>query len=366
MLTYNNLLSEIRSLMQERNIVSIVEQEEDAGTKDVRLAKQSLEELLGAMTIDIKKWGSRPENPEDAAQERKIIQSYVGSASKGGTPDQILASLQASFEGLEEEGACDPQTAGNCNMGKLVSQIQLLNTMSRILTNFGSSEAGFIMEALLSAMFPGGKVVPVGSGTIADFFVKVGETDAGYSLKTIDEKRSVEGSVTELVKSITPEAPMIYYIFAKSKSSVKEVTDKITVWKFEINYNNVSAVINKPQEVIDEIRASGNSQQEMDALRAKFRGFTVSPGKYKKLAGGNPVAVLTLDPRKLLAKAECELQDIKQQLIDIQTSYKKLVYDMNQYLATMSNTAASSVKGTTDEFSKVVAQNVQGDETCES
>ena len=153
MLTYNNLLNEIKNVLVENKILT---EKEDAV---VAAAKKSLEEMLGSMTIDIQKWGTRPDDDDEAAQERQIIREYVASVASGGDPDQILKSLESSFEALEEEGACDPQTAGNCNMGKLVSQIQLLNTMSRILTNFGSSEAGFIMEAFLSTMFPGGQVV---------------------------------------------------------------------------------------------------------------------------------------------------------------------------------------------------------------
>lgn len=376
MLTYDNLLGEIRHLMSEKGILDLQEKKSptsDGSSKQAASAIKSLEEMLGAMTIDIKKWGTRPEGDEEADQERQIIQNYVQSIG-GNDPDSILQNLAASFGSLEE-GKCEPQKAGNCNLGRLVSQIQLLNTMSRVLTNFGASEAGFIMEAFLSAMFPGGQVVPVGSDTIADFKVKSGSSEANYSLKTIDNATGVTGSVTELVKSITPESPMVYYIFAKAKGSAKGVTDRIDVWKFEINYDNIAQVIAKNnksaqkrvQKAIDQIRATEDQDtQAIGALKSALKGFNIGVKKYQKLAGGSPVATLVLDPTKLYSMAECELASVKEQLIDIQKSYASLVFQMNKYFATMSVIAADDARTASSTFNDVVERNVQGDKTCDT
>ena len=144
MLTYDNLLREIRHLMSTKGLVALREEQapdKNGASKKADTAIKSLEEMLGSMTIDIKKWGTRPEGDEEADQERQIIQNYVQSIG-GSDPDSILQNLAVSFGNLEE-GKCEPQKAGNCNLGRLISQIQLLNTMSRVLTNFGASEAGF-------------------------------------------------------------------------------------------------------------------------------------------------------------------------------------------------------------------------------
>ena len=361
MLDYTTLLREIKSVMNNKGIVSITE--EAGSAKDTEQAMKSLEEMLGSMTIDIKRWGTRHEAKEEEAQERKIIQGYV-QAVGGSSPDNILQNLAASFEDLEE-GECAPKESGNCNLGKLVSQIQLLNTMSRVLTNFGASEAGFIMEAFLSAMFPGGQMVPVGSGTIADFEIRTGDENVNYSLKTIDEKAAVTGSTTELIGSIRPGAAMIYYIFAKSKSPAKGVTASISVWKFEINYDTIAQVIGVDQALVDQIRkAYSEDPQAVHGMKKKAGKFSISVANYKKEAGGAPVATLVLDPKKLYAKAECELAGVKQQLIEIQKNYKNLVFQMSKYFATMSNTSASKARSASALFSKVVDENVQGDETC--
>ena len=224
-------------------------------------------------------------------------------------------------------------------------------------------------------MFPGGQVVPVGSDTIADFKVKSGDSDANYSLKTIGSEKGVTGSVTELVKSITPDSPMIYYIFAKSKGKAKGVTDKIDVWKFEINYDNIAQVIakdnkaaqRKVQKAIDQIRSTDDQDtRSIDALKSSLGTFNIGYAKYKKLAGGSPITTLMLDPAKLYSMAECELASVKQQLIDIQKSYASLVFQMNKYFATMSAESAESARDASSLFNDVVVRNVQGDKTCDT
>ena len=341
----------------------ITEEEDPA----IAAAQQSLEDLLGAMTIDSKKWGTIPGDEENIAQERKIIQEYVKSVG-GNDPDAILRNLETSFEELDAGEACLPSEEGKCNLGVLVSQIQLLNTMSRVLSNFEPGPAGYIMESLLSAIFPNAEVVKVGSGTIADF--AIGPTN--YSLKTQAETEPVKGSVTDLVISITPESPMTYYVFAKTKAS-KETTDKLTVYKFTITYDNISEISGIKQEVVDDIRNSlaDLEGEERDKKIRHFsykynKKFSINKTKYKQAAGGAPVATLVLHPVKLLKKAQCELQSIKDQLISIQQGFQGLVMSMNQYLATMSNEAAQQTKEATAAFNSEVQTNIRGDETCDA
>tara|TARA_R110002020_G_scaffold66563_19_gene175014 strand:- start:700 stop:1785 length:1086 start_codon:yes stop_codon:yes gene_type:complete len=360
MFNYESLLSEIRRVMSDADYVTLDEEQQDDTEKAIEKAKQSLEDMLGAMAIDIKKWGTRPEKAEDASQERKIVAEYIKSLQTDGTPDGILRSLENSFQNLEEGQVCDPVEAGNCNLGVLLSQIQLLNTMSRVLTNFGASEAGFIMEALLSAMFPGGQVVPVGTGTIADFQVKAEKGETGYSLKTISEKKSVDGSIVELVKSLQ-SGPMTYYIFAKKKAS-KSATDMITVYRFTIDLNNVADWIKLDNDQIREIMLA-ETGPELKELKGKYGRFRINKTEYQPKS--DQVAVLVLDPRKLLKKAECELASVKDQLISIQKAFKGLVFSMNKYFASMSNSAAIAARNSSDAFGKIVAANVQGDATCE-
>ena len=64
-------------MLENNNIISVISnpinEEEDP---TISAAQESLEDLLGAMTIDSKKWGTVPDNDSGIAQERKIIQEY--------------------------------------------------------------------------------------------------------------------------------------------------------------------------------------------------------------------------------------------------------------------------------------------------
>ena len=327
------------------------EQEE---VKAAQQAQADLEKMLGAMTINIRKWGTYSKDKEAISEERQIIQNYVSMVG-GSSPDEILRNLASSFSSLEQ-GQCDPQTAGNCNLGKLVSQIQLLNTMSTILNDFGGSEAGFIMEAFLSAVFPGGELVPIGKGTIADFFIHGKDGRADYSLKTTDKKAKIGGSVTSLVKSIK-DKPMIYYVFAKEKGT-EGGTASVTVYKFEINLDNVGKILGlRPKEVQELVQS-----EETGYLKRKYGKFSLDSYTYQRLS--EKVAVLTLDPVKLHQAAECELASIKQQMLDIQSSYKSLAYDMSKYFSTMSSQSATQTKNASEKFYNVVTENVKGDDSC--
>ena len=80
MLTYDSLLGEIKNLMSEKGLLTLQEEEvpgKNGASKKASSAIKSLEEMLGAMSIDIKKWGTRPEGDAEADQERQIIQNYV-------------------------------------------------------------------------------------------------------------------------------------------------------------------------------------------------------------------------------------------------------------------------------------------------
>ena len=354
-MNYKELLKEIRSLMDDKELLkhtkTIKEQKEP---DPIQQAQADLEKMLGAMTINIKKWGTYSKDKEAISEERQIIQNYVSMVG-GSTPDEILKNLASSFTSLEE-GQCEPQTAGNCNLGRLVSQIQLLNTMSTILNDFGGSEAGFIMEAFLSAVFPGGEMVPIGKGTIADFFIHGEGGRVDYSLKTTDKKAKIGGSVTSLVKSIK-DKPMIYYVFAKEKGS-QGSTASVTVYKFEINLDNVGKILYLTPKEVQELVQS----EDTGFLKRTYGRFSLDASTYQGFS--DTVAVLTLDPVKLHQAAECELASIKQQMLDIQSSYKSLAYEMSKYFSTMSSQSATQTKSASAKFYNVVTENVKGDESC--
>jgi len=328
----------------------VSEQEEGEIQKDI-----AIEDILGALSIDIKNWGTRNKNSADDAMDRKILQSYVQAlGAKSQNPDDILRALEGNFNELSQ--APPDQREGRCNLAKVVSSIQLLNTLSRILNQFEPRAAGFINEAFLAALFPGGTIVAAeDSEGIEDFKVQGPTGDIHYSLKTKAAGKEFDGSVIDLIKTVSQSDTnsVIYYIFGKMKGG--KGISAIIVHKFVIDEGNLIDIIG--EEKFD--KAIDLLQQDKNKGGGKFY---VPKGKYFKEE--NHVATLTIDNAKLVQVANEYLKELVEQLIEIQQQFKQVVYNMNMYLSTMSNVKAEGFKREADLFNGAVQANVKGDDTC--
>ena len=325
--------------------------EQDEGIrKDI-----TIEELLGALNIDIKNWGTRNKNSADDAADRKILQNYVQAlGAKSQNPDDILKALENNFVELSQAPA--DQREGRCNLAKVVASIQLLNTLSRIINQFEPRAAGFINEAFLAALFPGGTVIAAeDSEGVEDFKVQGPAGDVHYSLKTKVAGKEFNGSAMDLIKSVSKSdtSSVIYYIFGKMPGD--KGVSSIVVHKFVINDSNIIAIIgeekfDKAIELLQQGKNKGGGT------------FVVNKGTYYK--DENLVATLTVDNARLIAIANEHLKEIIQQLVEIQQQFKQVVFNMNMYLSTMSNVKAEAFKRDADSFNGTVQANVKGDETC--
>jgi len=170
----------------------------------------TVEEILGSLKINSKKWGTMKES-----DERTVIRNYVSALGET-TPEKILASLQSVVESSKEptpEGE-----APNCSVSRTLAKIQLLNTLSTILNSFDPRVGGFLNEAFLAALFDGNTIEVDRNSGIADF--KVGEES--YSLKTMASGSMVNGSLLKLLKDMKfdsaarmPKENMTYLAFDK-------------------------------------------------------------------------------------------------------------------------------------------------------
>ena len=352
-LTLTSLVDMIRETIEESTGILLSEAvDATKGAKEVKI-----EDMLGALNVDIKNWGTRGGTPQDDAVDRKIVQNYVqGVAAGSKSPDDILKALEESFNNLSESKS--DRRDGRCDLAKTISTIQLLNTLSAIINQFEPRAAGFIMEAFLAALFPGGAVVGVSdSEGIEDFVVKGPDGDLMYSLKTYAYGKGFDGSRIDLIKSMqaSPDNEVIYYVFGKIGGKGDTAVSSIVVHKFIIDESNILDVIGG-QEAYD------MTMQYIESGTARGAGsFKVSKAMYHRFP---PIATLTVDNSKLVEIANEHLKDIIEQLIEIQNQFKKVVYDMNLYLATMSGAKAEDFKNDTKVFNQTVQANVEGDNTC--
>lgn len=379
---FESLVQLVEEVLTEREMLQQL-----AASKGIE--KIDVEDILGTLQIDIKKWGTRS-SPEGEHQERKIIQNYIKSIG-GDDPDTILANLQVAFEeeSAPQQISEEVDVRGNCNLAKVVSKIQLLNTLSTIVNNFDPSAAGYIMEGFLSAVFPGGNVVKVRDSLgVEDFVVASSDGDVHYSLKTKVAGSSFGGSIVDLVRSIEAKGEIIYYIFGKIKDG--DSVDSIAVHKVIIDAENLFTITNVTEEQVSlarEIiaRQDGRETPEPEPEEVEDPAFAgeqpLDEEKKKKLPRGageftvkaknyytdnNKISTLTIDSESLVEVARLELAGVVDQLVEIQKRFKKLIFEMNHYFSSMDSWSAEQLKSDALSFAIAVDENIKGDETCKS
>jgi len=143
-----DILRLVEQIMNETPMI-VSEAEEDI---DVR-KDMTIDDMLGSLSINPKAWG----NPEQTDGDRAVVANYAASLglSNSNDPEELFRTLGESFKQLQET----PESEENkCSLMKSLSIIQILNTMSRVMSDIGNASAsGFVMEAFLSALFPNGK-----------------------------------------------------------------------------------------------------------------------------------------------------------------------------------------------------------------
>ena len=349
------------------------------------MSKVSIEQMLGALHINIEQWGNPTAGEGGEHIDRKILRNYVSTLTNSQNPDEILKAIASSLDNLRTQ--TPDRQEGVCNLSKTISVIQLMHTLSRIFKEYGPTTAGFMMEGFLSAVFPGGQVVPVTAAEgIQDFIIENPTEHRFYSLKNIGLGADVTGSLANLIKGLnaSPDGVMTYYIFGKSESG--GVLESLTIHKFDINEENMRDLfVDDEHYQITLLRMehgvhlpgaiehylSGkeltHSEREKESRRLKKRlsgktKFAIKKGRYS--TSENLVAILTIDDQSLLEIANESLGDIKNQLMEIQQRYVSMVYDMNKYLSSMDSASAESFKKEAIIFDNSVQTNVQGDDSC--
>jgi|1_EtaG_2_1085319.scaffolds.fasta_scaffold06944_4 hypothetical protein len=325
----------------------------------------TVEEILGSLKINSKKWGTMKES-----DERTVIRNYVSALGET-TPEKILASLQSVVESSKEptpEGE-----APNCSVSRTLAKIQLLNTLSTILNSFDPRVGGFLNEAFLAALFDGNTIEVDRNSGIADF--KVGEES--YSLKTMASGSMVNGSLLKLLKDMKfdsaarmPKENMTYLAFDKI-SGEDGVTTSVRVERFVITPQNFHQLMGEATFSGKTLKGETGFDAVMSTVASMLSDgrkigikFSLDKSKIEKYV--EPVAVLNTDTSFLYKTAEDALGDMVGGFKAIQEMFNSLVLGMNDYFASMTSTAAESFKKTANQFESVVSTTVRGDKTCSS
>ena len=176
--------------------------------------------------------------------QRKLLKDYLDKI-QGGDLAAKLKNLNA-FMANPDLAAASPGE----KISKILGYLVFYKTLTRVITNFNASSAGFSFESFLAAL-TGGQQIPTGQETIADYKIPLpDEGEAFVSLKLYAEGSvEVGGSFQDLVDDLADDTKnnrMIYLVVLKSLSG--EGLDQegtLSFYQFTLTLDNIGNFIAK-------------------------------------------------------------------------------------------------------------------------
>lgn len=150
-------------------------------------------------------WG-QPES-----MERKQINQIFSVIGGGFSVEKKLQYLQRIVDPRNE--ITSPR--------RVIASLIILESLSAVITSFSSSSAGFVFEGFISALLHGEQVADVsdkGNLPIQDLIAFSGtEKATPISLKLLNQKTYVEGSLTNLIDALDEFGKMVYIVARKDR-----------------------------------------------------------------------------------------------------------------------------------------------------
>ena len=190
----------------------------------------------------------------DAAEikgpQRKLLEGYLNNIQGSDFAEKIRSVSQFYSNGI---GMVESQ-AGNDRTKRIsqaISYLVFYKTLTKVITNFNASSAGFSFESFLAALVNGFQI-PANTGTIADYVDRASGEEIPVSLKLYKEGNlEVGGSYTDLVRDLVdPKYPgsidgaMRYVVCTKTLTGDDlEQEGQIDFYQFDFSLNNVLDII---------------------------------------------------------------------------------------------------------------------------
>lgn len=173
--------------------------------------------------------------------QRKLLMDYLSKIGPEADIPQKIQDLNAFMENPDIEGGDARE-----KISKILSYLVFYKTLTRVITNFNASSAGFSFESFL-AVLTGGKQIDTGGGTIADYQTADGEF---VSLKLYNEASvEVGGSWQDLVDDLADNSKqnqMTYIVVLKNLDG--EGLDQegtLSFYRFTLNLDNIANFISQ-------------------------------------------------------------------------------------------------------------------------
>jgi hypothetical protein len=245
------LMGMIKEAMDEPSQVN-----EDAPPVAATSDEEAVEMILKMIpNIEVSEIGwSDVRTPDDSAEikgpQRKLLEDYLNNIKGTDFADKIASVSQfyTNGVGMVEQQAGADRTK---RISQAVSYLVFYKTLTKVITNFNASSAGFSFESFLAALVNGFQI-PANTGTIADYVDRASGVEIPVSLKLYKEgKLEVGGSYTDLVRDLVdPKYPgsiggaMRYVVCTKSLTGEDlEQQGQIDFYQFDFSLDNVMDII---------------------------------------------------------------------------------------------------------------------------
>ena len=182
---------------------------------------------------------------EVPSAQRQQLKNFLDNILPQGDLQDKLTSLSAFYEGTSLD-MLTGETHGQ-TISKALSYLTFYKTLTKVITNFNASAAGFSFESFLGVML-GGKQIKAGAGTIADLTTEDG---IPISLKLYAEGSvEVGGSFTDLVGDLTKKPNYMQYVVCMKNLEGKglEQNGDIKWYRFNFTLDNVANILANSKE----------------------------------------------------------------------------------------------------------------------
>ena len=117
--------------------------------------------------------------------QRQLLEGYLSNIEGSNFADKIRSVSQFYTNGVSmvEAQAGDERTK---RISQAISYLVFYKTLTKVITNFNASSAGFSFESFLAALVNGYQI-PANTGTIADYVDRASGEDIPVSLKLYKE-----------------------------------------------------------------------------------------------------------------------------------------------------------------------------------
>jgi len=205
---------------------------------------------------DVSTVGEGEEQKTISGPQRQLLEGYLKNID-GKTFEERIANISRFYSdgaGIIGESKKDGRTE---KITQAISYLVFYKTLTKVITNFNASSAGFSFESFLSALVKG-KQIQTGNKTIADYTDGLSGQEIPVSLKLYREGGlEVGGSYTDLINDLvepkfvndTIGGGMRYVICTKDlKGKDLEQEGSIKLWQFDFTLDNVMWILMNSQQ----------------------------------------------------------------------------------------------------------------------